>query len=132
MTEPKPCINKIKKSGLRDHDSVNPYHAEFLKWNKPSYIFGTDHYLRGYIKMKTWRWSANTVLVAKANQFRRWQEKGWNLLLHCICLKPFFIKIILRKDCGKIKHNANVFFSKQIKTFFFNIFIFVFWCDIVC
>ena len=30
----------------------SPYHAEFLKWNKPSNIFGTVHYHFRDIKMK--------------------------------------------------------------------------------
>ena len=24
--------------------TLNPYHAEFLKWNNPPYILGTFHY----------------------------------------------------------------------------------------
>ena len=31
----------------------NPYHAEFLKWNNPSYMCGTVHYHFRDIKMKT-------------------------------------------------------------------------------
>ena len=40
---------------------VNPYHAEFLKWNNPPYIFVTVHYHFRDIKMKTWNWSANSI-----------------------------------------------------------------------
>ena len=33
--------------------SINPYHAEFLKWNNPPSIFGTVHYHFRDIEMKT-------------------------------------------------------------------------------
>ena len=45
---------------------VNPYHAEFLKWNSPSYIFGTFHNQFRDIKMKTWK------LVTQ--QHRAWSD----------------------------------------------------------
>ena len=40
---------------------INPYHAEFLKWNNPTSIFGTLHYHFRDIKMKTQSWSANSI-----------------------------------------------------------------------
>ena len=41
--------------------TLNLYHAEFLKWNNPSSIFGTIHYHFRDIKMKTCSWSANSI-----------------------------------------------------------------------
>ena len=32
---------------------VDPYHAEFIKWNNPPYNFGTVHYHFKDIKMRT-------------------------------------------------------------------------------
>ena len=36
------AFNKILKGQMTPN--VNPYHAEFLKWNNPPYIFGIFHY----------------------------------------------------------------------------------------
>ena len=60
---------------------LNPYHAEFLKWNNPSYIFGTVHYLfKGYrdenLKLVIRAVWPGSILVAKATYFRCWQGKG--------------------------------------------------------
>ena len=41
---------KLTDSGI---PLLNPYHAEFLKWNNPPSIFGTVHYHFRDIKMKT-------------------------------------------------------------------------------
>ena len=44
----------------------NPYHAEFLKWNNQSYIFGTVHYhFYGYQ-------DENLKLVSQ--QYRAWSD----------------------------------------------------------
>ena len=45
---------------------LNPYHAEYLKWNNPSYIFGTVHYhFQGYQ-------DENLKLVSQ--QYRAWSD----------------------------------------------------------
>ena len=44
-----------------DMQYINPYHAEFLKWNNSSYILALSIIIFRDIKMKTWRWSANSI-----------------------------------------------------------------------
>ena len=46
------CLNRKIRNVSRENTGrfstnsiiFNPYHAEFLKWNNPSSIFGTTHY----------------------------------------------------------------------------------------
>ena len=46
--------------------SINPYHAEFRKWNNPFYIFGTVHYhFLGYQ-------DENVKLISQ--QYRAWSD----------------------------------------------------------
>ena len=40
---------------------INPYHAEFLKWNNPSTILALSIIIFRDITMKTWRWSVNSI-----------------------------------------------------------------------
>ena len=51
---------------LLRYSPLNPYHAEFFKWNNPSYIFNTVHYhFKGY---QDW----NLKLVSQ--QYRAWSD----------------------------------------------------------
>ena len=45
---------------------VNPYHIKFLKWNNPSYLFGTVHYhFKGY---------QDENLKLDSQQYRAWSD----------------------------------------------------------
>ena len=50
---------------------INTYHAEFLKWDNPSYIFGTVLYHFRDINMKTCSWSTNSIEPGQTAQMIR-------------------------------------------------------------
>ena len=46
-------FQQLKVKNVLVSESINPYHAEFLKWNNPLSIYGTFHYHFRDVKMKT-------------------------------------------------------------------------------
>ena len=49
----------------------NPLPAEFIKWNNPTYIFGTGHYhFKGY-QDKNLSWSGNNLEPSQTAQICR-------------------------------------------------------------
>ena len=105
-------ISKLKDNASQLLIQLNPYHAKFLKWNNPPYIFRT-------VKMKPLKWSANSIKPGqtawmcrpswlytggKAYHFRCWQDKGQHVHLVIFSLlrmlPKFYIKFLSKwKNC---------------------------------
>ena len=49
----KPLVSLFSQGRCSHNYYINPYHAEFLKWNNPPYIIGTFYYHFKDIKMRT-------------------------------------------------------------------------------
>ena len=87
------CIFYFKMSyfgSLFIQTNINPFHAEFLKWNNPPSIYDTVHYhFKGYqdgnlksVSQQYRAWSECTdvqsglALYWWQRHFRCWQDKG--------------------------------------------------------